>query len=494
MVRQPWKRTLNCYKPELVYLPKSKYCVYPRMVYRLTIVMPPHPPPPILDDRKWISSRHFRAISNFDFFHKMAAGGHFGWPIAFLAISDQYSIFYFVHKMAAGDHFGLAKITFDRISRHFRSIRNFYKMAAGGHFYKMAAGGHFGWSFLIEFLIVYSATFIFFHKMAAGGHFGWPKITFDRISRHFRSIHNFDLFHKMAAGGHFGWPKITFDCISRHFRSIRNFFFHKMAVNGHFGWPKITFDRISDQYTTLFFVSQNDCRRQIKSLLITFLVISDQCATFIFLFFFSKWPPAAILEVPFRPFWMTENHFRSHFSPFQSNTQLFFWKFDSKWPPAAILEVQFAPKTIWFFHYVLSMAMPNMKLIGEFVTQLEMPQAFWASLYKMAARGHFVFPIDDKNHRVLVIWDLNGYGEYEFDRCTCICDKVMACTSIGVRRRRRRRRRNQKHNITEIFKFRGYNEMFYQCVVLFQGRLGACAVMFCWCRKREDEYDCDSVG
>ena len=75
----------------------------------------------------------------------------------------------------------------------------------------------------------------------------------------------------------------------------------------------------------------------------------------------------------------------------------------------------------------------------------------------MAARGHFVFPIDDKNHRVLVIWDLNGYGEYEFDRC--ICDKVMACTSVGVRRRRRRRRRrNQNHNITGIFKFRGYNK------------------------------------
>ena len=27
----------------------------------------------------------------------------------------------------------------------------------------------------------------------------------------------------------------------------------------------------------------------------------------------------------------------------------------------------------------------------------------------------------------------------------------------GDGRRRRRRRRNQKHNITEIFKFRGYN-------------------------------------
>ena len=37
---------------------------------------------------------------------------------------------------------------------------------------------------------------------------------------------------------------------------------------------------------------------------------------------------------------------------------------------------RFVPKTIGFFHYVLSMAMPNMKLIGEFMTQLEMPQAF----------------------------------------------------------------------------------------------------------------------
>ena len=102
-------------------------------------------------------------------------------------------------------------------------------------------------------------------------------------------------------------------------------------------------------------------------------------------------------------------------------------------------------KTIGLFHYVSSMAMPNMKLIGEFMTQLETPQAFWAFGYKMAARGHFVFPIDAKHHRVLVIRDLNGHGEYEFDRC--ICDKVMACTSVGVRRRRRRWR-NQKHNIT----------------------------------------------
>ena len=47
--------------------------------------------------------------------------------IAFLAISDQYAtlIFIFVHKMAAGSHFGWQKITFDRIYRHFRLIRNF---------------------------------------------------------------------------------------------------------------------------------------------------------------------------------------------------------------------------------------------------------------------------------------------------------------------------------------------------------------------------------
>ena len=83
--------------------------------------------------------------------------------------------------------------------------------------------------------------------MAAGGHFGCPKITFDHISDHFRSIQNFIFiftkrplapildvrnsllffgnFDKMAAGAHFGCPKLTFDRISGHFRSIRNFIF-----------------------------------------------------------------------------------------------------------------------------------------------------------------------------------------------------------------------------------------------------------------------------
>ena len=38
---------------------------------------------------------------------------------------------------------------------------------------------------------------------------------------------------------------------------------------------------------------------------------------------------------------MSENHFRSHFCPFQINAQLyFFWKFLTKWLPAAILDVR----------------------------------------------------------------------------------------------------------------------------------------------------------
>ena len=140
-----------------------------------------------------------------------------------------------------------------------------------------------------------------------------------------------------------------------------------------------------------------------------------------------------------------------------------------------------APKTIGFFHYVLSMAMPNMKLIGEFMTQLEMPQAFWAFVYKMAA----------KNQKVLVIWDLNGYGEYEFD--WRICDKVMACTSVGVRRR------NQKHNTPEIFKFRGYNYIFekkvhsstnmvifcFEVIAYWHGEnLQLCKLVQCWICSR----------
>ena len=194
--RTPWQRKgmyneyMNQYKIklELVYLP---------MVYRLTIVMPP---PPILDDQKSRS-------------------------IAFLAISDQCATLFFSQNGC--------RRPFWMTENHFRLHFSPFQISAQLFIFFTkwlpAAILDDRKSLSIAFLAISDqyATFIFlifFHKMAAGGHFGWPKITFDRISRHFISIRNF-FFHKIAAGGHFGWPKITFDRISRHFRSIRNFFF-----------------------------------------------------------------------------------------------------------------------------------------------------------------------------------------------------------------------------------------------------------------------------
>ena len=199
--------------------------------------------------------------------------------IAFLAISDQYSTFF--------SQTGCQR-PFWMTENHFRS--------------------HFS-PFQINTQLFFS---IFFFQNGCRWPFGSPKITFDRISRHFRSILNFfftnwlpaailddrkslsiaflaisdqyttfffDFFFQNGCRWPFGSPKITFDRISRHFRSILNFFIHKM----HFS---------------------------------PFQIHTQ--------FFFSKWLLAAILEVRFRPFWMTENHFWSHFSPFQINTQLFY--------------------------------------------------------------------------------------------------------------------------------------------------------------------------
>ena len=82
----------------------------------------------------------------------------------------------------------------------------------------------------------------------------------------------------MVAGSNFGCPKITFDRISYHFRSIPQFLF--FFVN---------------------FCIQNGRRRA---------------------------------------FWMSKNHFQSHFLPFEIDTELFVFQFLTKWPPAAILDVR----------------------------------------------------------------------------------------------------------------------------------------------------------
>ena len=170
----------------------------------------------------------------------------------------------------------------------------------------------------------------------------------------------------------FGCPKFTFDRISGHFRSIWNFFVLKCLTK----WPpaaildvrnslSIAFLAISDRYGTLFFVFLTklppaailDVR---KSLSIAFLAISDEYGTGghfgypkftfdrisghfrsicnFFWIFLTIWSPAFFkFFLTMRPFWMSENHFRSHFLHFRSIPN-FFLKFLTKWPPAAILD------------------------------------------------------------------------------------------------------------------------------------------------------------
>ena len=84
-------------------------------------------------------------------------------------------------------------------------------------------------------------------------------IAFLAISDKYATFIFLNKIHKMVAGGHFECPKINLDPLCLYFKSIRNFYFFEIF-------------------------SQNGHRR--------------------------------------RPFWMNENHFRSHFSPFQINTQL----------------------------------------------------------------------------------------------------------------------------------------------------------------------------
>ena len=160
-----------------------------------------------------------------------------------------------------------------------------------------------------------------------------------------------------------------------------------MATGGHFGSPiwAILDDR--------------------KSLPIAFLAISDRYTTF-FRFFFSNGrcghfgSPNCAKNNRVLPLCVINVYAKYEFDRWILDTvrdaTSFLSIFFTKWPPEAILFFRLMPKIIKFF----------------------------------------------------VIWDLNGYGEYEFDWCTCICDKVMACTSVGVRRRRRRRQ-NQKHNTPE---------------------------------------------
>ena len=83
---------------------------------------------------------------------------------------------------------------------------------------------------------------------------------------------------------------------------------------------------------------------------------------------FTKWPPAAILDGRKSPLKFVgsilddRNSLSIACFAISDQYATLFLIYFSKLPPAAILEVRFEPKTIGFFHSVLSMAMPNMKL------------------------------------------------------------------------------------------------------------------------------------
>ena len=241
--------------------------------------------------------------------------------------------------MATGAHFGYPKITFGRISGHFRSIRNFFLIFFTKWLPSAILDGRNSlWITFLAILDQYRFYFLFFYKMAASGHFGCSKITFDLISAHFRSIRNFIFFWKFLTK----WlPSAILD--------FRNSL-----------W--ITFLAILDQCRFFIFftkwlpVAILDVR---KSLSISFLSISHRYATFFLLKFLTMadvghfwmsefhfrshfWPFQICNFNCFefvwqkgcrRPFWMPENHFRSHFYPFHIDTQhYFFLKFLTKWP------------------------------------------------------------------------------------------------------------------------------------------------------------------
>ena len=138
---------------------------------------------------------------------------------------------------------------------------------------------------------------------------------------------------------------------------------------------------------------------------------------------------------------MSENHFRSHFSPFQINTQLRFFLNFTKWLPATILDdrkslsnaflaISDQYATLIFLDFFFKMAAG-----GHLEDRFE---PFWMNenhfrwyfspfqintqlfvfeiVFKMAASGHFGSPICAKHNRVLPLCVINGYAKYEVDR------------------------------------------------------------------------------
>ena len=102
---------------------------------------------------------------------------------------------------------------------------------------------------------------------------------------------------------------------------------------------------------------------------------------FFFLFFFTKWPPAAILD--------DRKSFSIAVFAISDQYPHFFLFF--KMAASGHFGFRFLPKSIGTSLYSMSVATSNMKLIGAFLIKLCSAQAFLSYFHKMAAGGHFGF-------------------------------------------------------------------------------------------------------
>ena len=95
-----------------------------------------------------------------------------------------------------------------------------------------------------------------------------------------------------------------------------------------------------------------------------------------------------------RPFWMSKNHFRSHFSPFQINTQLLFFEIFFKMAAGR--------------HFV-----PFWMTENHFRSHFS---PFQINTQLFFFLNFFFQNFCAKNNRVLPLCVINGYAKYEVDR------------------------------------------------------------------------------
>ena len=101
-----------------------------------------------------------------------------------------------------------------------------------------------------------------------------------------------------------------------------------------------------------------------------------QYETFIFFEYFSQ-------NGRRRPFWMTENHFRSHFSPFQINKYF-------KMAASANFGYRILPKSIGTSRYIVGQWLHQIwNWSVHFLLSYGSAQAFSSYFHKMATGGHF---------------------------------------------------------------------------------------------------------